>query len=122
VTAAERGNVTGLFLRGTRFIEFTLTNRVVNGMTDGSADNLSFVLTPKPLPPYFITAHGKIENGWRVEFTSRTNRLYVLERSENLPAWTELTLPTPGTGQTVVLVDTNPPTGQAFYRVGSSPP
>jgi hypothetical protein len=62
MTAAERGNVTGLLPRssngtlpsGTRFVEFTLTNRVVNGMNDGSADNLSFVLTPKPVPPFFI--------------------------------------------------------------------
>jgi len=124
VTAAERGQVTGLLPRstngtlptGTRFVEFTLTNRVVTGLNDASADNLSFVLT---LPPFFITAHGKMTNGWRVECASRTNLLYVLERSPNLETWTEATPPAPGTGQTIVLVDTNAPAGQAFYRVGS---
>ena len=81
VTAAERGGVTGLSLRstngalpvGTRFVEFTLTNRVVTGMNDASADNLSFVLRPHPLPPFSITAHGPAGNGWQVEFTGRTN-------------------------------------------------
>ena len=99
VTAAERGGVTGLSLRstngalpvGTRFVEFTLTNRVVTGMNDASADNLSFVLRPHPLPPFSITAHGPAGNGWQVEFTGRTNRLYVLERSEDFAAWTEVT-------------------------------
>ncbi len=78
VTAAERGGVTGLSLRstngalpvGTRFVEFTLTNRVVTGMNDASADNLSFVLRPHPLPPFSITAHGPAGNGWQVEFTA----------------------------------------------------
>jgi Type I phosphodiesterase / nucleotide pyrophosphatase len=130
VTAAERGGVTGLFLRstngtlpgGTRFVEFVLTNRVVTGMNDASADNLSFVLTPKTPPPFFITAHWKATNGWQVEFTTSASRLYVLERSENLEVWTEVTPPTPGSGQTAVLEDTNAPAGQAFYRVGCRPP
>ena len=125
VSAAERGGVTGLLLRsidgtvpsGTRFVEFTLTNRVVTGMNDASADNLSFVLTPRIPAPFFITAHGKLANGWQVEFTTLTNRLYVLERSEDLEAWTEVTPPTPGSGQRIVLVDTPAPAGQAFYRV-----
>lgn len=129
VTAAERGGVTGLYLRstdgllpgGTRSVEFTLTNRVVTGLNDASADDLSFVLTPKT-PPFFITAHGKTTNGWQVRFTSSTNRLYVLERSENLQVWTGVTPPTPGSAQTAVLVDTNAPLGQAFYRVGCRRP
>ena len=127
VTAAERGNVTGLFLRstngplpdGTRFVEFTLTNRVVTGVNDASADNLSFILTPAPAP--VITAYAGFANGWQVEFTTRVGRLYVLERSENLASWAAVTPPTPGTGQPAVLVDTNTPPGQAFYRVVRDP-
>ena len=86
-------------------------------MNDASADNLSFILTPKVPPPFFITAHGKATNGWQVEFTALANQLYVLERSENIEAWSEVTPLTPGSGKTMVLVDTNAPTGQAFYRV-----
>jgi len=126
VTAAERGGVTGLFFRGTngilpggtRFVEFTLTNHVVTGMNDASADNLSFILTP---PPLFITAHGKATNGWQVTFNSSTNGIYVLERSLNLGAWTNSTPPTAGSGPATTLVDTNPPIGQGFYRIGRQP-
>jgi Type I phosphodiesterase / nucleotide pyrophosphatase len=127
VTAAERGGITGLLQRSTngalpantRFIEFTLTNRVVTGMNDASADNLSFVLTP--VPAIIITAHGRVTNGWQVEFTTSANRFYVLERSQNLSAWTAVTSPIPGSGQTTVLLDTNPPMGQSFYRVSRQP-
>lgn len=128
VTAGERGGITGLLWRSThgplpgdtRFVAFTLTNRVVTGLNDASADNLSFVLTP--VPPVLITAFGKVANGWQVEFTSSASRLYVLERSENLEAWTEVTPPTPGTGQTAGLVDTNAPANAVFYRVGRRQP
>ncbi|HWI59737.1 MAG TPA: alkaline phosphatase family protein, partial [Bacillota bacterium] len=55
VTAGERANTTGLLERsvpgtlppGTRLAELVLTNQVAIGMNDGSADNLSLVLTPK---------------------------------------------------------------------------
>ena len=122
VTAAERGNVTGLFFRstngvlpsGARFVEFMLTNRVVGGMNDASADNLSFVLT---LPSILITTHGKATNGWQVTFNGTANALYVLERSTNLEVWTEATAPVPGSGSATVLVDVSAPAGQAFYRI-----
>jgi len=125
VTSAERGGVTGLLLRstnatlptGTRFVEFVLTNRVVTGMNDASADNLSFVLTPRPDPPFQIISHGPSTNAWRVEFSSMTNRPYVLERSETLEQWTQVTPRVIGNGQAMTLLDTNPPVGQAFYRV-----
>lgn len=127
VTAAERGSTTGLLLRsasgvlpsGTRFVEFTLTNRVVTGMNDGSADNLSFVLSQRTPPSFAITGHGPTGNGWRVEFASSPSRVYVLERSEDLQNWVEVTNGLAGGGATSVLVDTNAPAGQAFYRVKS---
>ena len=122
VTAAERGNVTGLLARstngvlpgGTRFVEFSLTNRVITGMNDASADNLSFILT---LPAVSITAFGPATNGWQVEFSSRTSQRYVLERSEDLEGWSPVTVPTPGLEQTMTLTDTAPVIGPAFYRI-----
>lgn len=127
VTAAERGGVTGLVLSstngalpgGTRFVEFTLTNRVVTGLNDASADNLSFVLTAVPT---ILTGCAKVANGWQVKFTSSASWFYVLERSENLETWTEITPLMPGTGQTAVLVDTNAPADAVFYRVGRRQP
>ena len=128
VTAADRGGVTGLLSRstngtlpgGTRFVEFTLTNHVVTGRNDGSADNLSFVLTAK-VPPVII-ASVKTTDGWQVEFTTSPGRLYSLERSEDLKAWFEVAPRTTGYGGTAVLVDTNTLAGEMFYRVGSRQP
>ena len=128
VSAADRLGVTGLLERTTngvlpasaRYGEFSLTNLASSGPNDASADNLSFVLTPTT--PILITACGRVTNGWQVEFTTRASRLYVLERSQNLKAWTQVTPPTPGSGQKTVLVDTNAPAGQAFYRVSCRQP
>jgi hypothetical protein len=128
VTAVERGGITGLLSRstsstlpgGTRYVEFALTNHVVTGGNDGSADNLSFVLTTR-VPPV-IMAYGKTTDGWQVEFTTSLGRLYSLERSEDLKAWVEVAPPTTGSGGTAVLVDTNTPPGEAFYRIGSRHP
>lgn len=125
VMAGDRTNVTGLLARstngtlpgGTRFVEFMLTNRVVTGSNDASADNLSFTLALKPEPPLFIATHGAITNGWRVEFASVTNRVYLLERSQFFDQWMEVTASVAGSGAQISLADTNPPPGQAFYRV-----
>lgn len=130
VTAADRTNITGLLLRSTnsavppdtRFIEFALTNRVATGNNDGSADNLSFVLTAKPEPSFDVAAYGSSTNGWEVRFAVATNRVYVLERSTTFESWSEVTGPVPGTGVTMTLTDSNPPAGQAFYRVSRRRP
>jgi hypothetical protein len=127
VSAGERLGVTVLLERrtngvlppGTRFVEFILTNHVASGQNDASADTLSFVLTP--FTPIVITAYGMATNGWQVEFTTSASRVYALERSQNLQQWTAVTPPTPGSGQTAVLVDTNATASQVFYRIGCRP-
>jgi hypothetical protein len=88
-------------------------------MNDGSADNLSFVLAPSQTR---IRAHGFAELGWTVEFPSRLDRNYVLERSPDLAEWVEATELTPGTGRTMTLFDTNAIAIQAFYRIACRPP
>jgi hypothetical protein len=130
VTATDRGGVTGLLARstngtlpgGTCFVEFILTNHVAVGMNGASADNLSFVLARKAEPPFGITGFGATAEAWQVEILTATNRLYILERSENLEAWVQLTPAVFGTGATAILTDTNPPAGQAFYRVARGRP
>jgi hypothetical protein len=62
-------------------------------------------------------SHGPTAGTWAVEFESVTNRLYVLERSEHLEAWTAVTTATPGVGGAMTLIDPTPPSAQAFYRV-----
>ncbi len=128
VSAADRLGVTGLLERtsqgvlppGSRYVEFSLTNHAASSPNDASADNLSFVLTP--IVPILITTSGRVANGWQVEFAASASRLYVLERSPNLEAWIEVTPPTPGAGQSTILVDTNAPPDQAFYRVSCRQP
>lgn len=99
-----------------------LTNRVASGMNDGSADNLSFVLTPKPDPPLRISAFGHTNNAWRVEFLALSNRVYGLERSVNLKAWSGVVSNLSNHTAPMALTDTNPPSGHAFYRVSSRRP
>lgn len=130
VTAAERGGLTGLLQRsangtlpiGTRFVEFMLTNRVVTGMNDGSADNLSFVLTPRPDPPLRISALRNAGNAWRIQFTGLSNRVYALERSVNLMSWSDVVSNLSTSAGLMVLTDTNPPLSHGFYRMSGRRP
>jgi len=130
VTAADRSNVTGLLQRstngtlpsGTRLVEFVLTARITMGGNDGSADNLSFVLTPRADAPFPILARGFASGNWQVQFDSKTNRLYGLERSQDFQTWTTVSPLTPGTGSQLYLMDTHAPDGQAFYRVSGRRP
>lgn len=128
VTTADRGGVTGLLERnatgtlppGTRFVEFTLTHRVVTGNNDASADNLLFVLSPGFEAPCSLVAPTLSPDGWRVEVVATTtNRVYILERSVDLRFWAEVTAPVSGSGSRLPLTDTNAPASQAWYRVAS---
>jgi hypothetical protein len=131
VSAAERGNLTGLIERstngvlptGTRFAEFVLTNRMVAAPNDASADDLSFVLSPRSDPPFLVQAPRRIPDGWELTAEpTRTSRFYRLWRSTDFSAWTDLGEEHPGTGGALLLRDTNAPATQAFYRISSRRP
>lgn len=125
VTAADRAGTTGLLERsasgrvpaGTRLVEFVLSAEADSVTNDASADNLSFVLTPRADPPFNVLSYALTNGAWRVEFASRTNRLYALERSPNLDTWETVAATVPGSGAPMALSDTKPLPGQAFYRV-----
>ncbi len=125
VTAADRAGVTGLLERsatgrlpaGTRLVEFILSGQASTVTNDASADNLSFVLTPRADPPFGVRSFVRTNGAWRVEFESRTNRLYALERSLRLGAWEVVGATVSGSGAVLALSDPQPPPGQAFYRV-----
>ena len=126
VTVADRLSITGLLERSTngtlpeltRFIEFILSTRSPTPTNDASADNLSFVLTPRTEPPFAVRMARPDGHGWRVEFISRTNRLYWLERSVDLQSWKAVTATNAHDGGQVIFTDTNALTSQAFFRVG----
>lgn len=96
----------------------------------------------QPPPPGSILAHGTVDNfrvtvpeppvqnltgsfageNWQVQFSSRANWLYTLERTTNFIAWETASPATPGNGGTLVLTDANSPTVSAFYRVRANRP
>jgi hypothetical protein len=87
-------------------------------LAHGTVDNI--VVT---LPPPVAAVGGGFSNGvWQVEFASRRNWRYALERTTNLVAWAEVSVPTDGTGTNLFLQDTNPVGGGAFYRVRAQRP
>lgn len=82
-------------------------------------DNL-VVTTPEP-PVTEVT--GAITNGgWQVQFTSRTNWIYALERTTDAKVWTPLPATAPGNGGILFLQDPTPPAGAAWYRVRAQKP
>lgn len=125
VTATDRTNTTCLLERsvvgqvplGTRLIEFVLAAVSTAPTNDAAADNLSFELTPRAAPPFVVSMHRPNGLQNHMEFVSRMNRLYHLERSEDLRSWTKVSDEVAGTGSVLRLVDTNPPSGQGYYRV-----
>lgn len=96
----------------------------------------------QPPPAGSILAHGTVDNfrvtvpeppvqnliglfvgaNWQVQFTSRTNWLYTLERTTNFVTWSSATTATPGNDATLTLTDPNPATDAAFYRVRANRP
>jgi hypothetical protein len=87
-------------------------------LAHGSMDNV--VVT---LPPPAQNLNGGFVNGtWQVQFSDHFNWNYILERTANWTTWAPVTTPVSGNGTNLTLVDTNPPAGNAFYRVSASRP
>jgi len=88
-------------------------------LAHGVVDNLVVTLPPPPVQNLV----GALSNGvWRVQFGSRTNWLYTLERTSDLQSWTDVPPATPGVSGTLTLFDTAAPTQKAFYRVRANRP
>jgi hypothetical protein len=88
-------------------------------LAHGTVDNLAIVT---PAPPVENLSGGFSGGEWRLEFTSRTNWLYTLERSSDLPAWTAVAPAVAGNGALLTLTDANPPARGATYRVQAQRP
>lgn len=96
----------------------------------------------QPPPPGSILAHGVVDNfhvtvpeppvqnltggfagaNWQLQFLSRTNWFYRLERTTNFINWQVAANGTPGNGGTLTLTDYVPFPGAAFYRVRANRP
>src|ERR1041385_3171949 len=112
----------------TNFTDFRADHFAISSYTDagqdpqfagsflahGVVDNL---VVTAPDPP-ILNLSGRQTNGaWRMEFTSRTNWLYTLERTGDFLSWSNVSLATPGVEGGLVLSDTNAVAAKAFYRV-----
>jgi hypothetical protein len=114
---------------GTNFSDFRLDTVAISNYSDtnsygsifvhGIVDN--FVVTVPPPPIQDLT--GAFSNGvWPVQFISRSNWLYTLERTIDFQSWTTVSGPASGNGTNLFLQDANPPTDKAFYRVSAERP
>ncbi len=88
-------------------------------LAHGVVDN--FVVVTPPAPVENLSG-GFASAGWQVQFSSRTNWLYTLERTSDLQLWNTVSPVTPGNGAGLTLTDTNPPAGNAAYRVKAQRP
>lgn len=88
-------------------------------LAHGTVDNLIVTLPPPPVQ----NLTGAISNGdWRAQFSSQSDWLYTLERTSDFQSWTNVSPATPGNATNLVLLNTNPPAGKAFYRVSANRP
>ncbi len=84
-------------------------------LAHGVVDNIA--VTIPPAPPITRLA-GRFSDGhWQMLFHSRSGWSYALERTSDYRAWETVVENVPGTDADLILIDTNPPAGNAFYRV-----
>ncbi len=87
-------------------------------LAHGVLDNVGITV---PLPVENL-AGGFMGDHWQVQFLSRTNWLYTLERTSDFHSWTPASAVTGGNGTNLVLPDTNALAAGAFYRVRAERP
>jgi hypothetical protein len=111
------------------FTDFRVNTVSINSyQDDGWGDSISaqgvlgnFVITVPPPPIQNLT--GACSNGvWQAQFCSRSNWLYVLERTSDFQSWTNICPVTCGNATNLCLQDPNPPANKAFYRLSASRP
>ena len=111
------------------FPDFRADTIAVSSYSEGGADGSILahgtvddfqIITPGP--PLAGIA-GAFTNGfWQVQFLTRTNWFYTLERTTNFESWTTVSPRHTGTGKYVFLQDAAAPNDRAFYRVKAERP
>ena len=111
------------------FTDFRVDTISINSYRDdGLGDSIyaqgvldNFVVTLPPPPIQNLT--GAFSNGvWQVQFSSRSNWLYTLQRAVDFRSWTNVLPTVPGNATNLFLQDANPPPDKAFYRVYAQRP
>ena len=88
-------------------------------LAHGTMEEITWTVPAPPLSNLTIRASAA---GTFVEFSSKTNWLYILERSINLREWRPASLGVTSTGARVTLQDTNEPAPNAFFRIRAERP
>jgi hypothetical protein len=115
----------------TNFTDFRVDTFAISSYSDtgddfdsllahGAVDNLAITTPPPPVTD--MTGGFVSQNIWEVQFTSRSNWLYNLERTIDLQTWTSASIAASGNGTRLALQDTQPPSAKAFYRVRAQRP
>jgi hypothetical protein len=82
-------------------------------LAHGTVDNIAVTVPPPPIQNLSIALNVGVA---QVQFTSRSNWLYTLQRTIDFQGWFQASVPSPG-GGLLVLSDSLPPAKSAFYRV-----
>ena len=115
---------------GSSFTDFRVDTFAVSSYSDAGADgsllargSIDNVVLVVPNPP-LTSLKGVFANAMSVQFTSQTNWVYTLERSEDWVQWRDASASVPGTGGRVDLADqgASPAPPAAFYRVRATRP
>src|ERR1041385_719942 len=116
-------------IAGASFAGFRLDQFSISSYSDAGADGsllahgvIDNVILTLPPPPIAYAAGRFVGGHWQVEFIGRSGWAYSIERTTDLHTWAPVTSPTAGTGGTMMLEDTAPPAGNAFYRVKAERP
>jgi hypothetical protein len=111
------------------FSDFRVDAIAVSSYSDAGADGSILahatvddfqIITPGPPLAGFDGAF--IKGLWQVQFVTRTNWLYTLERTTNFGSWTTISPRQGGTGTALFLQDAAAPEDRAFYRVKAERP
>ncbi len=111
-------NFTDFYLNAFAVSSYDGTNSFSDLLATGVIDNISLTL-PDPI----ATVTGGFSNSlWRVEFNSRSNWNYTLERTTDLRSWSAISPMLAGSGGPLALQETNAAGMNAFYRVQAARP
>lgn len=88
-------------------------------LAHGVVDNVAIVLPPAPIRDLRLAF---VNGVCQASFLSLTNWIYSLERSTDFLSWTSVPGTATGNGATVILPDSDPLLGGAFYRVRGARP
>jgi len=88
-------------------------------LAHGIVDNIE--VNPPPAPVQALTG-GFSNQVWQVQFLSRSNWFYTLERTTDFFSWAAASGAQDGNGTNLVLQDTNAGSANTFYRVRAERP